>query len=230
MRKLLTILICSLALLIFISCANPNPGDARVMTPTKTVDIVWGEFGEQDIADEFRSDTVVTLEDADGTIWATAGRAQSIYDVSGSLSTESYFNEGSSEDNSAQFTAEGADWGGIYIAFNSNELGTGIEVNMENFSAIKIAVKGTSLPGYVQILLSDISDLSTERNLMEFDSETDGDWTIFTIPFADITDVDFTKFSGIGFWHPHVGDTLSGARFSGSFLIDIQFVLTSDYL
>ncbi|MBN2656559.1 MAG: hypothetical protein JXR86_05820 [Spirochaetales bacterium] len=229
MRKIATVLFCSLALLIFIGCENPNPGDARVMKPTKTVDIVWGEFGEQDTADDFRSDTEVTLEDADGTIWATAGRAQSIYDVSGSVSTESYFDEGSSAENSVQFTAEGADWGGIYIAFNSNELGTGIEVNLENFSAMKVAVKGTSLPGYVQLLLSDVSDLSTERNLMDFDSVTDGDWTVYTIPFAEITDVDFTKFSGIGFWHPHVGDSLGGTRFSGSFLIDIEFVLTADY-
>ena len=171
------------------------------------------------------SDTEVTLEDADGKVWATAGRAQSIYEVSGEVSTDSKFNEGNSADNSLRFISSGADWGGVYISFKSTELGTGIEVNMENFAAIKFALKG-SIDG-LYLALSDVNNAGPGTfNLMEdYTPEDQSGWSVYTVPFAELTNLDKTKFSNLAFWAHNPGSD----TYAGDILIDVEFVLTADY-
>ena len=226
LKKSITILFYSLVLLSFVGCEYWGEyGDPRVETPTQTVDLVWGEFGETDVADQNRSDTEVTLEDADGKVWATAGRAQSIYEVSGEVSTDSKFNEGNSADNSLRFISSGADWGGVYISFKSTELGTGIEVNMENFAAIKFALKG-SIDG-LYLALSDVNNAGPGTfNLMEdYTPEDQSGWSVYTVPFAELTNLDKTKFSNLAFWAHNPGSD----TYAGDILIDVEFVLTADY-
>ncbi|MBI9099735.1 MAG: hypothetical protein JEY91_14745 [Spirochaetaceae bacterium] len=226
LKKSIIILFCSLVLLSLVGCDYWGKyGDPRVETPTQTVDLVWGEFGETDVADQNRSDTVVTLEDTDERVWATAGRAQSIYEVSGEVSTDSYFNEGNSADNSLRFISSGADWGGVYIAFSSTENGEGIEVNMENFAAIKFAVKGSI--GGLYIALSDVNNAGpgTFDLMADYTPVDEGGWSVYTVPFADLTNLDKTKFCNLAFWAHNPGSD----TYAGDILIDVQFVLTADY-
>ncbi len=94
---------------------------------------------------------------------------------------------------SISMTAGGTDWGGIYVIMND-------PVDVSAYNAIHLVAQ---IPDNVASLTFKLEDGTNNFyiNLLDYATGTDGDWTVFVVPTAVFTGVDFSTFKVIGFWN-----------------------------
>ena len=98
------------------------------------------------------------------------------------------------------FKHTGADWGGFYSNFDP-------KVDLSSFTKAKVAVAG--MPETLTSLEFKFDDSTTNGfplNLVSYPYTTDGIWRIYTVPLADVQNVNLGSIHAIGFWNPRKAD------------------------
>lgn len=156
------------------------------------------------------------LTDADGNeVIAAQGGSEPAAVAGNTASTEGFF-----AGSSYNFMHDGSDsYGGVMTSFDGG-------TDLGDVTVVKVAIKGdVSGLDVIELQLGDaIGD--QVLNILAYDSETSGDWDVYTIPLADYDSVDVSTFDWAAIWNPKAtGYTLSDETGYGAcdFLYDIAF-------
>ncbi|MBI9099524.1 MAG: family 16 glycosylhydrolase [Spirochaetaceae bacterium] len=220
-RKLSLTILTAIALL-FSSC-DLLPDDTPEPEPDITVDdpdpeplpdpieIIWGDFNADPPGQS-------TFNDASGTLLATAEVTAALNEARDtSPNSESYFYN----TNSLEYVFTGNEWGGIYLQISASGE---ITYDMSGYAIVELALKGLEeTVGNIELKFDD-PDRGQSVNLLDYTPVSDGDWEIYSVPLFDFPDIDFTRFNGIGLWHPGAGtEILKNEYTATTFLLDIRF-------
>lgn len=185
------------------ACENSSSSDDPVVTGftgTPTYLVTWdGAFAGG-------ANSGAAIRNADGTLVKASTETQALQAASAStmVATGGFF-----DDTAINFTTAGGDWGGCFMQYIAPDT----TIDISDATKIYVAVKGDlGATAYFGIKLESTNvawpatRAATELNFLSYPAATENGWTIYTIPLADFTAVDFADFGGIGVWNANIVD------------------------
>ncbi len=101
-------------------------------------------------------------------------------------------------------------WGGVYLKSESG-------LDLSDYSKVSVDINTSNLDAtvdFIEFKLEDAAGNEQKINLFELThSATDGDWKTYTALLSQFSDIDFSKFTAIGFWTPKAGEVYKPGPF-----------------
>ncbi len=108
------------------------------------------------------------------------------------------------------------EWGGGYV---QNVTGVDASAYTSLSFSVNLSQLGANVD-YMQLKLEDVDGDDDPVDLYSLTpTSTTGDWKTYTLYLANSTNVNYSKFKAIGFWHPRAGGA-SGTYTPGTYYVD----------